>query len=357
MAVTINDIARYCGVSKSTVSRVLNGKDRVAPHVRKRVLEGVKALRYTPNSAARVLSLKKSHTIALVVQDIRNPFFSFASWYAEKYLLQAGYRMFVCNANNDVELERETLESMKYHGVDGVLNVGGTKDPTNLVNFHLRDNIPIVLVDREANGFKLPAVNVDNRTGGILATNYLLDLGHRNLVFATSDFYGTEGSRREGFIETIARRGLRLNESSLISQSEELWEEGECPELEKRIHKGDIPTAIFASNDLKACQVIRVLKRNGVSVPEQTSVIGFDDISIAELTEPRLTTVRQPLREMIEHGLELLLSIISGNQDVLEPKKFGLVLVERGSTAPSPRKSARRAANPRSQKGKEVAEN
>ncbi len=331
MAITIHDIARYCGVSKSTVSRVLNESDHVSDPIRKKVVEGMRVLNYRPNGFARGLSLKRSNTIAVVVQDIRNPFYSFASWYAERYLHQSGYRMFICNANNDVALEDEIFQSIKYHRVDGVLNVGGTRDLTNLVNFHLREDIPLVLVDRETHGYQIPAVNLDNHRGGVLAANYLLDRGHRSIVLLTSDFYGTELRRREGFIEALGRRGLPIGEGMVVVQSEEMWNQGICPALSSLIEAGRIPSAIFATNDYKAVQTMRILGRHGLSVPRDVSVIGYDDIFIASAVVPALTSIRQPLGEMIETSLELLLAIVGRKDLRVENKVFQPELVERES--------------------------
>jgi LacI family transcriptional regulator len=336
MSITIYDVARYSGVSKSTVSRALNNSQRVSEETRAKVKAAVTALNYKMNGVARGLVLKRSKTIAVIVQDIRNPFFSFASWYAEKHFGRHGYSMVIYNTDNNAALEKETLDSIKYRRMDAVLSVGGNRDLTNMINFHLKDEIPVVLVDREVHGYDIPSVNLDNRHGGMLATDYLLDLGHRAILFATSDFNLAEMHRREGYIESLRRRGLQLDDQFILSQCEEAWSQGTCPKLSDLIANRRIPTAIFASNDFKALQVIRILKQRGLSVPGDVSVVGYDDISVASMVDPPLTTVRQPLEQMIDAGAKLLLEILHEKYPDPHDMVFKPELVKRDSTMSIP---------------------
>jgi DNA-binding LacI/PurR family transcriptional regulator len=332
MNITIYDVARYSGVSKSTVSRVLNNGERVSQGTRSKVMAAVKALNYKMNGVARGLVLRSSKTIAVVVQDIRNPFYSFASWYAEEQFRRHGYIMVIYNADNKALLEKEILDSIKYRRFDAVLSVGGNRDLTNMINFHLKDEIPVVLVDREVHGYDIPSVNLDNRYGGMLATDHLLDLGHRAILFATSDFNLAEMHRREGYTESLREHGVTPDDGLVISQSEEAWSRGTCPKLSERIAKGMVPTAIFASNDFKAMQVILILKQHGLSVPEDVSVVGYDDVAVAAMADPPLTTVRQPLEKMIAAGARLLLEILDGKFPDPREIVFRPELIERSST-------------------------
>ncbi len=295
-------------------------------------MAAVAALNYRMNAVARGLVLKSSKTIAVIVQDIRNPFYSFASWYAEEQFRKHGYIMVIYNADNRASLEKEILDSIKYRRVDAVLSVGGNRDLTNMINFHLKDEIPVVLVDREVQGYDIPSVNLDNRYGGMLATNHLLDLGHRTILFATSDFTLAEMHRREGYVESLRARGVAPDDGLIVSQSEEAWSRGTCPKLSDHVAKGRVPTAIFASNDFKAMQVVLILKQHGLSVPGDVSVVGYDDISVAAMADPPLTTVRQPLEQMIAAGTGLLLETLSGNFPNPHEILFRPELIERDST-------------------------
>ncbi len=332
MGLTILDIARYAGVSKSTASRVLNGDLHVSKSARDKVLAAVKVLDYKPNAAARSLVLKKSNSFSMIVQDIRNPYYAHASWIAERFFHQNGYGLVIHNADNDLQLEREILETIRYRGVDGVLSIGGNRNVTNIVDFHLRDKLPLVLVDREVPGYDIPAVNLNNRLGGKLATDHLYDCGHQSIVFATSDFTVQEMHRGEGYLDAIKERGHGVSEGFVISQSEELWSEGKCPQLSQLIEAGRPPSAIFASNDVKALQIMRILKEHGLKVPEDVSIVGYDDIPLVSLMVPSLTTIHQPFNHMVEAGARLLLEIANGRAVEVAQQLFEPWLIEREST-------------------------
>jgi DNA-binding LacI/PurR family transcriptional regulator len=332
MAVTINDIARYAKVSKSTVSRVLNNAQKVSEQARVRVHAAMGALNYKPSATARNLALRRSDTIALVVQDIRNPYYSVASWYAERFLKMHGFHMVVFNADNDSGTEREILETVVSLRVGGVLCVGGNRDQTNLVNLHSKNDLPIVLVDREVHGYDIPAINLDNHGGGISATDFLFSLGHRSILFATSDFTDAEKHRREGFYESLHQHGVPREAGLLFCQSEDKWSQGRYEELEAFFADGRMPTAVFASNDLKAMHIIRFLHQKDISVPEDISVIGFDDMPFSSLMVPSLSTMRQPQQEMIKAGIIVLTSLIRGQEVISAQRLLQPELVQREST-------------------------
>ncbi|HUI69956.1 MAG TPA: LacI family DNA-binding transcriptional regulator [Spirochaetia bacterium] len=332
MAATINDIARYARVSKSTVSRVLNNAQTVSEEARSSVHAAMAALNYKLNATARNLARQRSDMVAVVIQDIRNPYYSIASWHAELLLEEQGFHMIVFNADNDSAREREILETVLSLRVCGILCVGGNKDQTNLVNFHSKNDLPIVLVDREAHGYDIPSINLDNRAGGVTATDFLFSLGHRSFLFATSDFTDAELHRREGFYESLHKHGVPRGAGLLFCQSEEKWSQGVLEGLEHFFTDPKRPSAVFASNDLKAMHIIRFLARKGISVPRDVSVLGFDDVPFSSLMVPSLTTMRQPQQEMIGAGIALLASLIVG-EEVASPKRLLLPqLVKREST-------------------------
>ncbi len=329
---TIYDVARYCGVSKSTVSRVLNNSSGTSEEVRSKVVQAVKILNYRPHGVARGLVLKRSNTVAVVVQDIRNPFYAFASWYAERCLRKLGYGMVIYNADNDATMEKEILELIAYRRADGVLSIGGNRNTTSVVNFHLKEQIPVVVVDREIQGYEVPTVNLDNRAGGMLATDHLLDLGHERIVFATSDFNLAELHRKEGYLESLQLHGYVPDRNLIVTQSEKIWVDGVCHKLVALLDHKPRPTAVFASNDFKAIQVISVLRQHGLAIPDDMSVVGYDDIYLASTVFPGLTTIRQPLELMIEAGVQLLADIVLGRNPNPQNALFTPELVVRQST-------------------------
>jgi len=312
MQSTIIDIARYIGISKSTVSRVLNDSGPVSAATRKKVLEAVETLNYKPNAVARSLAQKRSNSFSMIVQDIRNPYYAYASWYAERIFRDRGFSLDIFNADNNLALEKSALESVKYRRVDGLLCIGGDKDATNVIDFYSREGIPIVLIDREVQGYDIPMVNLDNVLGAKLATDFLFNLGHRRMVFATSDLTLPERHRMEGFIESCRAHGIANEDILVVSQSEGQWSEGTCDGCDDLFASKDPPTAVFGSNDIKALRIIRLLRRRGYSVPDDVSVVGYDDIDISSIVLPSLTTIHQPVNDMIEAGTTMLMNIVAG---------------------------------------------
>lgn len=329
---TIIDIARLAGVSKSTVSRVLNESGSVSAATRRMVLAAFERLDFNPNAVARNLARKRSNSFSLIVQDIRNPYYAYASWYAERYLRGYGFSLDIFNTDNDLGLEKLALESVRYRRVDGLLCIGGDKDATNIVEFHARDRIPMVLMDREVQGYDIPMINMDNEYGARLATDHLFDLGHRRIAFATSDLTLPERRRRDGFVSSCLAHGIPRNDIFIVSQTEKEWVEGTYHACEEVFSSSDPPTAIFGSNDVKALRLIRLLRRRGYSVPEDVSVIGYDDIDISAIVIPSLTTIHQPFKEMIEAGTEMLMRIVDGGDGSLSVEMGKPWLVEREST-------------------------
>ncbi len=314
IAVTINDIARFAKVSKSTVSRVLNDVDTVSDQARVRVKSAIRALNYRPSITARNLARRRSNTIALIVQDIRNPYYAFASWFVEKQFRAHGFHLAVFNADNTTSLEREILETVASMRVEGLISVGGNRDATDLVTFHTHNDLPIVLLDREVKGYDIPTINLDNQQGGARAADYLISLGHRSLLFATSDYTDAEMHRREGFFESLHAQGIPRERGVVFTQEEEKWGRGDCGGLGSLFDSSGRPSAVFASNDFKAMHVIRFLHERGLSVPQDVSVFGFDDTPIASVTVPSLSTMRQPQPAMIKAAMSVLMGLIEGHR-------------------------------------------
>ena len=332
MKVTINDIAELTHVSKSTISRVLNNSGPVAEKTRKAVTEAMERLDYKPNEIARSLSLRRTMTVGIVMQDIRNPYYANACWHGDRLLEQLGYSAVICNVDNDPEREQACLNSMGHRSVDGVLCIGPQEETANIVRAVEEMEIPCVLVDTDPEIAKIDTVTLDNVYGGQLVIDYLVSLGHRKIAFVTSDFTSAERERRVGYSEGLKARGIEVDPSLIISQGEGQWHRGECPSLMELIRNGNAPTAIFASNDFKAIRIVRLLHRLGLSIPDDVSLVGFDDIDAAAMVTPGLTTIHQPVDKMIDIGVRILLKRMGGLKGPTEHEVLRPWLVEREST-------------------------
>lgn len=332
MRATISDIAEFTNLSKSTISRVLNNSGPVADKTRQTVLEAMQQLDYRPSEIARSLSLGRTRTVGILMQDIRNPYYSNACWYGDRQLERSGYSSIICNVDNDPGREEAYLDSMAYRNVDGVLCIGPQEDTDHIVNAVAAMEVPVVLVDTEPDLSHIDTVAVDNVYGGQLVVDYLVSLGHTRIAFLTSDFTSAERARRIGYEEGLRARGIDPDPSLIISQSEEQWHQGECPPLLELIRRANRPTAIFASNDFKAIRVARLMYRLGVAIPGEISLVGFDDIDAAAMTAPGLTTVHQPIDKMIDIGVRMLLRRMEGHEGETEHALLRPWLVEREST-------------------------
>lgn len=331
---TIWDVARLARVSKSTVSRALNGAPGVAPETARRVLEAARALRYRPNLVAQSLVKRRTQTIGLIIPDQRNPYYAHASWVAEREAGLHDYLVMVCNSDNDPRKEEEYLRVLEARQVDGILLIGGVKSVAPVVRMAAQSSIPVVLVDRAVGStYPIPSVVLDNIRGGRELTEFLLNLGHLRIAFVTSEYTMAERDRRIGYERALEAAGLPVDPELVVRLEEATWKDGRLARLEQLLLSDSRPTAIFASNDLKAIAVYRLLRRLGLRVPDDISVVGYDNIEIADLLTPPLTTMAQPIDDMAATGMRILLQLIEGGDPPSEPIRFAPRLHVRASTA------------------------
>lgn len=330
---TIADVAKQAGVGLGTVSRVLNGSPQVRDETRQRVLAAIAELEYRPNPLARGLSLGRSHTLGVVV-----PFFTHASAVERLRGVAAAlegsrYDLVLFNVSSPDHRDEHLASLTRRDRADGLLVMSLPPPPRELERL-TSSRVPVVLVD--ARGEDVPMVVTDDVAGGRLATQHLVDLGHERIAFIGDDpgnpFGFTAGSQREqGYREVLDAAGL--------AQRPELVRHGRHDREEARTLAADLlalpdaPTAVFASSDVQATGVLAAAVATGRRVPEDLSVIGFDDIELS--TYVGLTTVRQPLFDSGYLGARLLLDALDTN----EPPTAGehelpLELVERSTTAP-----------------------
>lgn len=327
---TIYDVARAAGVSTSTVSHVLNGTRYVSDDTKQRVHLAVEQLRYRPNSLARGLVRQETQTIALIVADNVNPFFAELARAVEDYGFETGYNVILCNSDRNTSKELAYLDMLISKRVDGIVY---TTMSTHLDQLHmLLDNkIPFVTFEREYE--QVDAILLDNVEAGYTATKHLLDLGHRRIAcICGPDAQTRSNARMLGYEKALTEAGIDLNPDLIQAGT---WTSPSGQQCTKNLFElPSPPTAIFAGNDMMAIGALTFLHEWGVRVPEDVSVVGFDNIALSAYACPPLTTIATPIAEVGQRLCQLLLDRISGQ---LPPEPQRVIvrsnLVLRQSTA------------------------
>lgn len=331
MAVTSNDIARRLKISQSTVSRALRGDPRVAPGTMARVLEAARQMNYTPNLAARTLVTRRTGTVGVVVSDITNPFYPELLEILHNELALAGHRTILFNERTDASVEQHVGDLVKGAAVDGLVYVSATLDTP--LPWHGQPGMPTVLVNRYIDSAQVDLVVADNRRGGRLVAEAMVELGHRRIAIITGPENTTTSRDRErGFREQLEAAGLPLDETlRRVGQFSHASGYQWCLDL---LATEPRPTAVFAANDVIAFGALDAARRVGIDVPAELSIVGFDDIDMAGWEGFSLTTVRQPLAEMGRAAAKLLLDRIASDGDPPPRRRvFPVGLVRRDTLA------------------------
>lgn len=324
---TIKDVAREAGLTVGTVSRVLNNRGYISEATREKVYQIMKELNYQPNEVARSLSKSKTNTIGVIVPHIVHPYFAKLISNLEKAASDRGFKMLLCNSREERERELEYLEMLKSNRVAGLILCSATVKTESLESLE----IPVITIERNV-GTGTASVECDNYQGGVLAAKHLIACGCNHLI----NFGGVDktempaDSREVGFLEMCGQYGVvgvasKSHENQYIAM--EYHEH-----IEKIIKENPETDGIFASSDLIAAQVLQVCAKLGLKVPEQVKVVGFDDVNVAALTTPPITTIHQPVKEMAEMSVDL---IVRSNKGEMIPTRTVLpvTLVKRGTTS------------------------
>jgi LacI family transcriptional regulator len=334
-SVTSRDIAAHAGVSQSTVSRALRDDPRVAPETAARVRESVARLGYMPNTAARSLITRRTNTIGVIVAGITNPFYPELLDVLHDEFSLSGYRTVLLNERTGGRSVDAALPQLQDRSVDGLVFVSATLGSPFPAHFQ-RKGIPVVLLNREIDADDLDRVVSDNVGGGRLAADALVDLGHRRVALLSGPRNTSTARDREGgFLARLRERGVEVDER-MVRRGEYSHQSGYqgCLEL---LEAAPRPTAVFCANDVVAFGALDAARRLGVAVPDELSVIGYDDVEMAGWEAFRLTTVRQPLRAMSRRAGRLLIEPIEGDPDVPGRREvFPAGLVQRSTTSPAP---------------------
>jgi len=332
MAGTINDVAKIAGVSSTTVSHVINNTRFVSEDVRNRVLQAMKELGYKRNYLARSLRRGKTSTIGMIMPDSSNPFFAEIAHDIEDYAFRRGYSVILCNTEGDPEKELFYIDLLYQKQVDGMIFIAAGENEKS-IKFIIDNDIDVVIIDRELysdDHTQFPKVLVDNESGGYLATKHLIDIGHRRIVCICGPSFLTPSAEREsGYQRALKEADIPFDESLIIRG--EFHTETGYHAFKQLQSISPAPTAVFASNDLIAIGLIYAAQENGIRVPDDLSVVGFDDIKLASYISPSITTIRQPINAIAQNAMDNLLNILN-NKEVTFEIRLPVELIIRGST-------------------------
>lgn len=308
--ITMLDIAKKAGVSKATVSMVLNKRDHcISEETKQKILKLAKELNYIPNSLARGLSTKKTGTIGIILPDITNPFFASIARAIEDSANLLGYNVMFCNADNEIDKELEYIKLLISKLVDGVIFIAGGESKSS-VEMLKSNNIPFVLVDRYMESYKDEyGVYLLNEAGVIQGIEYLYNKGNRRIAFVKGhEHLQISNERLKGYKRAMNK--YDIYDEKLIFKGDFNIEGGikATEAILKDLGKVD---AIFYSNDIMALGGMKVLLRKGFKIPEDIRIMGFDNIDICEIFEPELTTIAQPIYDMGRESCKLLIDVIN----------------------------------------------
>lgn len=327
--ITMSDVAARAGVSKTTVSRVLNGKGELDEKTAARVQQVITELGYVPSSGAVGLARGRTQTVGVLVPSLTWPWMGDVLQGAVDVLEAESYGLLLYTCNRGDESMRRFATQVSAKAFDGLLVIEPEGTLGYIAELHAK-GLPVVMIDDRGHQPLFPSVGTTNRLGAESAAQHLLDTGRRRPVVVRGPEFGCTEERLDGFGHTFAAAGLPIGPERIVDG--DFTFDGGRLAIKALREAGIEFDSVFAHNDLSAAGVIQELRDAGVNIPEDVAVVGFDDIPLAAHTEPTLTTVRQPLREMGGAAAQMLLSYFE-NKPVLETRQvIPTTLIVRGSS-------------------------
>ena len=308
--VTIKDVAKALNCSISTVSRAFNDKYDIRPETREKILKVALEMDYSPNPIAQKLTKKRTYNIGIVVPEFINPFFPEVIIGIQDVLLKKGYQVLIMQSNEDSDNELENIKTLEHNFVDGII-LSLSKDSHNIEYLRslIEKEYPIVLFNRIIDSLPVSKVVFDDYKWAFFATEHLIQQGYKNIIHLSGPKNNTlSNNRAKGFIEAHRKYGKNVSNDQIV-ETGFLIEDGERI-MNSLIQSGKLPDGIFAVNDPTALGAMKVLKRNGIKIPQEIGIVGFSETPMAELVQPSLTSVVQPTHQMGEVTAELLLKKI-----------------------------------------------
>ncbi len=328
MAVSIKDIAQTAGVSPSTVSRALSDHPRISAETKERIRRLAEEMGYTPSLLARSLVTRDTATIGIVITMASDPFLTHLVTSIEEVAQEQGYSVLMSSSYLDPDRELESVAAFHGRRTSGIIVIGSQIDTGYL---QLRDRFPLPIVLTNCRTYPY-SISTDNMTGARQATEYLVQLGHRRIAYiANRRSYRSNFDRLTSYRQALAAHGVPVDDDLIVEGDGTLH--GGSAAARTLLSHPQPPTAVFCFNDMTAIGVLSGLQQAGIQVPEEISVIGFDDVEFAAHCYPPLTTVRQPTDLMGQRLIHMLLALIQNQEDV-EAEVLPAELVIRESTGP-----------------------
>lgn len=326
---TIREVSRLAGVSTATVSRVLNGTTPVATATRERVLEAIARLDFKPNTFARGLATNRSGGIGITVNEISSPSFGAFINGVEQVVRAEGIHLIVSSGSADAVLERASVDFLLERRCDGLIVQADALPDEALADLVRHASVPVVVFGRAIAEVADACVVLDNERGGALATECLLRHGHRHIGHVAGPLsFADARDRHAGYRRALEAAGVAYDERYVVAST--FLEEGGASAVTQLIERVPKLSAVFVANDQMAAGAMRALRERGLRVPDDVSVVGYDDVFLARYLTPALTTVRQPLVEMGRAAAEVLLARVNGDRRGVM-QRFEPALIERQS--------------------------
>ena len=308
---TISDVAKLAGLSRSTVSRVINNHPYVTKETKALVVEAMQKLGYFPNTAAQNLRKRKTNTIAVLVPRLINPFFAYLVESIEEHATKSGFQILICNTKYDKQREFQFLNLLKTKQVDGVIMTSIENKWERIESFV--ENGPVIFCNDYIEGVNVPMIRLNQFQGGYIGTTHLIQKGHKNIGYCYGGLRGgLSNDRFSGYKKALAENNLSVHENWLFKDAYGIKDGRRIMnEISKMKSK---PTALFTGSDEVAVGIVSEAKKLKFRVPEEIAVIGYDDQPIATVIETALTTIRQPIEEMGKKTMEVMLALLTSSE-------------------------------------------
>lgn len=327
---TMKDIARLAGVSTSTVSHVINKSRFVSDEIAERVNNAAQQLNYAPSALARSLKMNRTKTIGMLVTTSTNPFFGEVVKGVERSCYHKGYNLILCNTEGDNQRMKASINTLLQKRVDGLLLMCSTLEGERLDVFDRYPDIPIVVMDWGPILFASDKIQDNSLQGGYMAAKHLIECGHKEIGCITGPLIRHQAQMRyEGYKRALAEAGIAINPDWIVESDFEC--EGGYQAFEKLYERGKLPSALFVSNDMMAMGVIQAASQRDLRVPDDLSLIGYDDVHIAKFMTPALTTIHQPKYRLGKAAVDTLLYRLENPDTTAQVVQLEPTLVVRNS--------------------------